>query len=95
MLQYLKKKEEAWMGRKREGKFSFLFVKGNGKEMGRNLRVFPVWEGKGKEILNFFGMGVKWEENKKFLLRGKEKGRNFFGKVSEICQKRANKFVKI
>ena len=36
------------MGRKREGNFSFLFVMGNGKEMGRNLIVLPVGEGNGK-----------------------------------------------
>ena len=52
------------MGRKREGNFSFLFVMGNGKEIGRNLIVLP---GNGKEILNFFGVGGKWEGNNNFF----------------------------
>ena len=54
-----------------------------------------MWEGNGKEILKFF----EWEANGKelisFFQRKKEKGRKKLGKVSEICQKRAKKLVKI
>ena len=33
------------MGRKRKGNFGYIFVKGNRKEMGRNLK-HSMWEGK-------------------------------------------------
>ena len=60
---------EVWMGRKREGIFSFIFVKGNWKEMGRNLRALSKWEENGKEILNNFGVGGKWEGNNEFYFK--------------------------
>ena len=69
-------KEKGW-------NITFIFVKGNGKEKVRNLRVLPVWEGYGKEILNMFGVGGKWEGNNEIFWRGKGKLKEKLGKVSK------------
>ena len=78
---------KVWMGKKREGNFSFLFVMGNGKEMGSNLRVLPVWEGNGKKILNMFGVGGKWEGSNKCFFLEERKKKEKLEKVSKICPK--------
>ena len=79
------------MGRKREENFSFICVKGNGKEMGRNLIFWPVWEGNGKEILNILGVGGKWEGNiNEFLEERKNEGKNW-EKCSKLAPPKKNR----
>ena len=50
-----------------------------------------MWEGNGKEILNIFGVGGKWEGNNKFFWRGKEKNYEKIGKSVRIFKKKIPK----
>ena len=57
----------------------------SGKKMGRKLRALSKWEWNGKEIMNIFVVGGKWDRNKECFGEEREKE----GKIGKSVRKLA------